>query len=62
MQGGLDPQDKAKLDAEWARMQGLGRRITRQKAIATVGVDQTRYPVLSIMKRRSILSTAVCRI
>lgn len=36
MQGNLDPNEKAKLDAEWQKMQGLGRRLARQKAIATI--------------------------
>jgi hypothetical protein len=32
----MDPGEKAKLDAEWNRMRGLGKRLARQRAIATL--------------------------
>lgn len=32
----MDAQEKATLDAEWQKMQGFGRRLARQKAIATL--------------------------
>ena len=36
MDTNLDPSEKAKLEAEWAKAQGLGKRLSRQRAIATV--------------------------
>jgi len=45
MQPKLDPTEQAKLEAEWAKAQGFGRRLMRQRAIATVAAVAVAFAI-----------------